>query len=152
MINPEDMPRRFRIEDPYHDDGQPTLVEWYVVRKTPAGAWVAPRWAVYRNPVMSAQGSYAWQHLTRDELKERCCRYVLDGDGKRFAHETVEWARYSYKRRKQMQISHAHRAIERAKNGLHWLETGRSMQDEVLRFEMEAYHPPFEATGVNGIV
>jgi len=146
ITNYEDLPKRYRVDDPYHDDGQPTLVTYYVVRKTPSGAWVAGRWAVSGFDASTGRG-VPWDTLTRDQLRMEGARFVLDGEGKRFAHETVEWARYSYQCRKQWQIRHAQRSIRRAENGLHWLETGKSLQDEVLRFDVPA---PFEATGVNG--
>lgn len=137
-----DLPKRYRVEDPYHDDGTPELVTYYVVRKTEAGAWIAGRWAVSGFDASTGRG-VPWDTLTRDQLRMEGARFVLDGDGKRYAHETVEWARYSYKRRKQMQIRHAHRAISRAQNGLHWLETGRSTKDEVAALTYRV-PPPIE--------
>jgi hypothetical protein len=131
----DQLPKRYRIEDPYHDDGRPTLVTYYVVRKTKSGAWVAPRWAVSGFDASTGKG-VPWGELKRDQLRMEGARFVLDGDGKRFAHESVEWARASYKRRKQWQIRWAQRSIRRAENGLHWLMTGKSMQDEVQELPM----------------
>ena len=141
-----DLPKRYRVEDPYDDNGTPMLVVYYVVRKTEKGAWIAPRWAVSGFDASTGKG-IPWDTLKRDELRREGARYVLDGDGKRYAHETEEWARYSYKRRKQMQIRHAERAIERAENGLYWLRTGKPLQQEVASFI-----PSFEATGMNGLI
>lgn len=129
----EDLPKRYRVDDPYHDDGSPVLVTYYVVRKTQSGAWVAGRWAVSGFDASTGKG-VPWDTLTRDQLRMEGARFVLDGDGKRFAYETEEQARYGYKRRKLMQIRHARRAIARAGNGLHWLETGKSLQEEVISF------------------
>jgi len=128
----ETLPKRYRIEDPYLDDGLPTLVTYYVVRKTPSGAWIVPRFAITGFNASTGK-PVQWDELTRDELKREFARFVLDGDGKRYAHETEEMARYSYMKRKQRQIAHAQRSIRRAENGLCWLRTGRSARDEELR-------------------
>ena len=142
----EDLPKRYRVEDPYHDDGEPTLVTYYVVRKTKAGAWVAPRYAVSGFDAATGQG-VQWDKLTRCELGFEGARFVLDGDGKRFAHETEEWARHSYGCRKDWQIRRAKRSIARAENGLHWLRTGKPLPKDPV-----AFYPPFEATGMNGLI
>lgn len=134
----EGFPVRYRLVDPYRDNGEPTLEYWYVVKKTPTGAWVAQAWSLSRHTksvewpakLRCAQTSLEWMHLGRDELVRRGAKFVLDGDGKRYAHETIEWARYSYKKRKQWQIRYAQRSMDRAKNALHWLDTGRSVAEE----------------------
>lgn len=130
------LPKRYRIEDPYHDDGTPTLVIYYVVRKTKLGAWVAPQWAVryYSAAEEHLDFQVLWGTLTRDQLREKGARFVLDGNGKRFAHETEQWARDSYRIRKSWQIRHANRSIARAQNGLHWLDTGKVLNKEALPF------------------
>lgn len=147
-IGYEQLPKRYRVEDPYHDDGRPELVTYYVVRKTKAGAWVAPRWAVGGFDASTGRG-VPWDDLTREQLRIEGARFVLDGNGRRFAHESEDWARESYRCRKLWQIRHANRSIRRAENGLHWLKTGRSTKDEELEREL-SYIAPFHATGVNG--
>lgn len=136
----DQLPKRYRVEDPYHDDGRPELVTYYVVRKTPSGAWVAGRWAVSGFDASTGKG-VPWDTLTRDELRREGARFVLDGNGKRYAHESEQWARDSYRQRKLWQIRHAHRSIRRAENGLHWLDTGRSTKDEVEAHEHRLLQP-----------
>jgi hypothetical protein len=128
-----DLPKRYRVADPYSDKEPPVLVTYYVVRKTPSGAWIAGRWAVSGFDASTGKG-VPWETLTRDQLRVEGARFVLDGDGKRYAHETVEWARYSYGRRKLSQIRRAKAAIERAEKGLHWLRTGELPSEEVFTF------------------
>jgi len=136
MDNYHSLPKRYRVEDPYHDEGTPTLVVYYVVRKTKSGAWVAPQWAAGKR--------HPWGTFDRKQLRIEGARFVLDGNGKRFAHETEQWARDSYRIRKSWQIRHANRSIARAQNGLRWLDTGKALNKEAPLFA------PFEATGVNG--
>lgn len=150
------LPVRYRIVDPYSDTGKPTVEYWYVVKKTPQGAWVAQAWSLSRHTeamqysgieyqwlqMFGARASLEWMNLGRDELQRRGCKFVLDGDGKCFAHETLEWARYSYGKRKRAQIRHARRSIARAENGLHWLDTGRSQDEEERLAERRLFGVP----------
>lgn len=71
------LPKRYRVEDPYHDDAAPTLVTYYVVRKTPCGAWVAGQWAVSGFDASTGLG-VQWDTLTRDQLRCEGARYVLN--------------------------------------------------------------------------
>ncbi len=135
-INCEDLPKRYRIDDHYNEDEDPVMRTWYVVRKTPQGAWIAPRYAVTGLDASTGK-QVQWHTLKRDQLRIEGARYVLDGDGKRFAHETIEQARYSYRRRKQMQIRFAQRSIRRARHGLQWLETGNVPQSDFVHLVME---------------
>jgi hypothetical protein len=116
-----DLPKRYRVVDDITEYGNtPVLVTYYVVRKTKAGAWVVPEWAV-------SQGMA--KPLTERTVKELRddwgARFVLDGNGKRFAHESEDWARHSYGIRKSTQIKHARFAIECAEQGLEWLRDGK---------------------------
>lgn len=61
-------------------------------------------------------------------------RFVLDGNGKRYAHETEAWARDSYRIRKQRQIHHARASIERAEAALQWLDAGAVGEPEFFEF------------------
>ena len=106
--------KRYRIVDRETEHGPPVFQVWRVARKTPKGAWIVPPWAFYefsdRIPGVA-------------EVRDRMGgRFVLNGDGKRFAYETEAQARASYKIRKQRQIQHARYAIEVAERGLAWLE------------------------------
>lgn len=124
------MDKRYRLDDSHLTDHEPILREFVVVRKTPAGAWVIPFWDYARTV----------KPLEEQSLKELRddwgAQFVLDGEGKRFAHETVELARYSYRRRKLSQIKHARNAIKHAEAALHWLETGELPQPEVFAFDV----------------
>lgn len=123
---------RYRIVDPYHSEGTPSVREFTVVRKTPSGAWIIPSWRYAR----------LVKPLEDREVKELRddwgAVFVLDGDGKRHAHETVEMARNSYGIRKRRQIQHAKNSIEAAERGLHWLETGEAPDPEMFAFSLEA--------------
>lgn len=61
-----------------------------LIRKTPKGAWIS------RLPLLNENDNAAW--LMNPP------RFVLDGPGKRFAHQRKEWALESLKRRKQSQV------------------------------------------------
>lgn len=110
--------KRYRLVDSYLLNVNPTMEEYFVVRKTEKGAWVVPGYW-YRTMHGSADAPIS-------ELRERFfARFVLNGDGKRFAHETVELARNSYRIRKLRQIKHAKSAIESAEAALVWLDSGQ---------------------------
>lgn len=137
------LPKRYRIVEDYSDGDllAPVMVVWYVVRKTPAGAWIIPQWATSHYRWATAQAGREWSKLKRDELRMRGARYVLDGAGKRYAHETEELARDSYRRRKLSQLRHAKAAIETAEHGLAWLKGESPAQSEILQLTWT--HPPF---------
>lgn len=122
------MTTRYRIIDPYTSEGEPRVEEWLVVSKTLEGAWVVPRDLTYRTVE-------ALRELPVKTLREEFgARFVLDGEGKRHCHETMEMARESYRRRKLSQISHAKASITRAELALAWLEGKKPPQPDVFQF------------------
>jgi hypothetical protein len=64
------------------------LEKFQVVKRTPKGAWIIPH----------AEPGW-WQSPNPKK------RFVLDGDGRRYAYPTVDAAHKSYLRRKVVQIS-----------------------------------------------
>lgn len=84
--------------------GEPkiSLIEYYVVSKTSKGAWIAPSW----------------------DQEGRWKRFVLDGDGKRWAYPSKQLARKSFIRRKRREIQHSASQLERAKRLLELAEIG----------------------------
>jgi hypothetical protein len=64
------------------------LQKFRVVKRTPKGAWIIPSWEP------------GWWHDPKPRK-----RFVLDGDGRRYAYPTVDAAHKSYLRRKVVQIS-----------------------------------------------
>ena len=120
--------KRYRYVDPWTTDGTPVLREFYEVRKTPSGAWVVPNYCRMVKPL---------EERSVQELRDEWgARFVLDGDGRRYAHETEAWARHSYAMRKHAQIRHAKAALSHAQTMLHWLDTGELPQPEVLCFDL----------------
>lgn len=112
---------RHRIIDAYGDDETYTPVHqtWHVIQKTPKGAWIVRPWALRRwIDEGEATPAFLRSHLG--------AKFVLDGNGRRFAHETLEWARESFRIRKVRQIQHCRHAIERAEAAISWLETGKT--------------------------
>ena len=67
----------YRIVDGYYTDAEPRVEEWVLLRKTPAGAWVCPRYSYYRavHPLENRPASFL-----RDEFG---AKFVLDGAGPR---------------------------------------------------------------------
>lgn len=61
-----------------------SLIKYTVVRRTEKGAWIVPAVWYYSEPPQ---------------------RFVLDGDGKRYAYPTFDQALNSYQRRKQKHIN-----------------------------------------------
>jgi hypothetical protein len=109
------------VEEPLYDDSSMVirLEEYRVVRRTSKGAWVE------RRPMGQ------WQP------KAEKLRFVLDGDGKRFAYPTVELARESLIRRKERQIEHLKMSLIVARAALKGaqdpaFEPNRVFQDETL--------------------
>lgn len=118
--------KRYRYVDPWTTGGTPVLEEYYEVRKTPSGAWIVSSYARMVRPL---------EERSLQELKDDWgARFVLDGDGRRYAHETEELARYSYRRRKLSQIQHAKASLANAERMLHWLDTGALPQPEGFCF------------------
>jgi len=64
------------------------LQKFRVVKRTPKGAWIIPSWEP------------GWWHESNPKK-----RFVLDGEGRRYAYPTVEAAHKSFLRRKVVQIS-----------------------------------------------
>lgn len=81
-----------------------SCIEFRVVRRTPKGCWITPAW-------------------NADDT--RFLRFVLDGEGKRFAYPTRELARKSFIVRKQREIVHCSRQHDRAVRYLKLAESGK---------------------------
>jgi hypothetical protein len=83
-----DSSMRYRYEEYLWERGvRLVLRQFKEIKKTPCGAWV------------------------NDSLYTKK-RFVLDGSGKRYCHETKELAFHSYKRRKMLQAQHAQKSLE----------------------------------------
>jgi hypothetical protein len=79
-----------------------------VIKRTPQGAWVVPEyWA------------------DRPESWDRLKRFILEGDGRRYAYPTRELARESFIARKKKEIQHCARQHDRAVRYLALAETGK---------------------------
>lgn len=76
----------YRLVDSQDGNNRPciSLIKYTVVKRTEKGAWIVP-------------AMWCWSELPH--------RFVLDGDGKRFAYPTFDQALNNYKRRKQRHIS-----------------------------------------------
>lgn len=92
----------YREQDAQGWDGNAriTLIEYRVVSRTPKGVWIVPTW----------------------DWNEQHKRFVLDGEGKRFAYPTKEQARQNYIRRKRSEIAHTARQHDKAKYLLYLAE------------------------------
>lgn len=90
----------YRLVDSQDGYNRPTIscIEYTVVKRTEKGAWIVPS---------------AWYY------PETPKRFILDGDGKRFAYPTFDAALNSYKRRKSMQIRLTSLQHDRAVERLH---------------------------------
>ena len=80
-----------------------SVIEYRVVKRTPAGFWIAP----------------LWDHDARFK------KFVLAGLGRRHAYPTRQLARESFIRRKQKEIQHCARQHGRAVRYLALAETGK---------------------------
>lgn len=81
----------YRMHDTLMYEGGEIKIElqkFRVVKRTPKGAWIIPHW----------EDSW-WPDPNPKK------RFVLDGDGRRYAYPTVEAEHKSYLRRKEVQIS-----------------------------------------------
>lgn len=76
----------YRLVDSQDGMNRPciSLIKYTVVKRTDKGAWIVPANWYYSEPPR---------------------RFVLDGDGKRYAYPTFDQALYNYKRRKQSHIA-----------------------------------------------
>jgi hypothetical protein len=117
--------KRYRIVDGFLSTDIPVMREYHVLRKTERGAWICDEWA---------RAYFANEPETADLRKRYGARFVIDGDGKRWAYETEDLARKSYEIRKKRQIQHAQNSIKAAEAGLHWLETGEMPARDVFTF------------------
>lgn len=120
---------RYRYDDSYDNTrNAPVLREFRVVRKTPAGAWVIPGWR-YCRMVKPLE-----ERPIRELRDDWGARFVLDGDGKRYCHETEVMARASYGIRKRRQIQHCRNRIEQAEAALAWLKSGKLPEPDYFTF------------------
>lgn len=94
---------RYRYVDVIHDPEGVTvcLRKYAVVRKTPKGAWVTRR------------AYMPWMKL--DEMPKSSLRFVLDGPGKRYCHDTLQHTWSAFKHRKIRQLDIAELQAKRAK-------------------------------------
>ncbi len=81
-----------------------SVIEFRVVRRTARGCWITPHW----NP--------------DDNL---FLKFILDGEGRRYAYPTRELARQSYIIRKKREIMHCRIQHDRAVRYLALAETGK---------------------------
>ena len=127
----EEPQKYYRIVDGYSAESEPRVEEWLLLRKTPAGAWVCPRW-IYYHAVKPLEERPA--RALRDNFR---AKFVLDGKGRRYCYPTIDLARDSYRRRKMRQIQHARNSIERAQAALTWLETGKVPKGDLSIFRAQ---------------
>lgn len=92
-----------------------SLLRYAVVRNTSKGAWVT------RQPYMP------WMNL--DEMPKSSLRFVLDGSGKRYCHETRRQAWSAFKHRKYRQAAIAKLQANRAKWALQAAENIGDLPD-----------------------
>lgn len=81
-----------------------SVIEFRIVRRTPKGAWITPKW-------------------NHDDT--RFLKFVLDGTGKRYAYPTRELARESFIARKRREILKTAAQHDRAIRYLALAETGK---------------------------
>lgn len=80
-----------------------SVIEFYVVSRTPKGVWIAPTW----------DGEARFKH------------FVLEGKGKRYAYPTRQDARESFIRRKQREIQCTASQHDRAVRYLKLAQSGK---------------------------
>lgn len=110
-----DAERYYREVDGWFVNDKPSiqLREFRLVSRTAKGAWITDLW--------DHDSSYK--------------RFVLDGDGKRFAYPTKELARASFIIRKQRQIQHATNTRNKALQFLSLAETGAASESDMVFFD-----------------
>jgi hypothetical protein len=81
-----------------------SCIEFRVVRRTPKGRWITPSW---------------------NDDDTRFLKFVLDGEGKRYAYPTRQLARDSFIIRKKKEIQHCKAQHDRAVRYLALAETGK---------------------------
>lgn len=109
----------YRIVDSQIAGRPPVTQTLRVLYATPKGVWIAWPWDV--------------NGVNR--------RFVLLGDGRRFAYPTFEAALDSYRRRKQRQIGHARAAIDNATEALGWCDRAKIGVDSITYEEPELWTP-----------
>ncbi len=87
-----------------------SCIEYNVVKRTPRGAWIEPKWVT----------DYNFEDL---EHRKMHWKFILDGVGRRFAYPTRELARESFIARKRKEIQHCGRQHDRAVRYLALAET-----------------------------
>jgi pyruvate/2-oxoacid:ferredoxin oxidoreductase beta subunit len=100
-----------------HDANDITYLDlsvYYLLRETPCGYWIFPRWA------------------NSDKTKEKYKKWVPKKSKKRFAYPTKKEAINNFKRRKEMQIWWAEYNIRRARSALSKVEFLEEYKPETL--------------------
>lgn len=107
---------QYRVVARMFRDGLRLIAEkYYVMKETPAGHWVASRYAPH------------W--LRFEELRKRKhVRWVSKTSIKRHCYPTVEEALNSFKHRKRRQIAHLKLALEEAEFAATAIEAGVDMK------------------------
>jgi hypothetical protein len=110
----------YRLVDSQDGLNQPcvSLIKYHTVKRTKKGAWIVPSIWYFCDPPK---------------------RFVLDGDGKRFAYPTFDQALNSYKRRKQNQISILSAQYDRAVQRLDIIAKGLT---EEMTEHVRSQHDP----------
>lgn len=93
----------YRLVDNPHKGQAPVTQTLRVIHLTPKGVWVC----------------WNYQYLSGEWPDKR---FVLLGDGRRYAYPTFEAALDSYRHRKKRQIVHARAAIRNATDALAWCD------------------------------
>ncbi len=107
------------------DVGRPKLDRFEVLRLTHEGAWI----------------------VAYNERNSKYERFVLNGQGKRFAHETIEWALESWRRRS---LHYERRLVGTLQRLREAMEYERTERNTVLREAMELYRTDWEIDGGDG--
>jgi hypothetical protein len=115
----------YRLVDGYSIETGPVMLKKRVIRATPKGFWICDDWA---------HQYFAGSDETAEMRKQYGAKFVLSGEGRRYAYATEELARDSYRIRKVRQIQHARNAIEQAEAALEWLKTGKTPRPEYFTF------------------
>lgn len=89
-----------------------SCIEFYVVKRTPKGAWIEPTWVA----------EYRFDSL---EHRKRHWKFILEDAGVRHAHPTRELARTSFIARKKREIQRTAAQHDRAVRYLALAETGK---------------------------
>ncbi len=106
----------YREVDAFDTRERPCIscIEYRVVKETPKGVWIAPMW--------DTEGFHK--------------KFVLAGQGRRYAYPTKELARASYIIRKKAQIQHCWIQHDRAVERLRYAEGGAPPMPEYFQFDL----------------